>query len=108
LEFGLWYPKGEYFTLKSYIDADWVGNVDEMKSTSEGELFLGNCLVSWLNKKQSSISLSTTEEEYIATISYFTKILWMKQTLQNIQIEYNKTISIPCDNTSAIRISKNI
>jgi hypothetical protein len=24
LDFGLWYPKGEYFTLTTYTDADWA------------------------------------------------------------------------------------
>jgi hypothetical protein len=107
LDFGLWYPKGEDFTLTTYTDADWAGSVDDRKSTSGGAFFLGNCLVSWLSKKQSSISLSTTEAEYIATTSCCTQILWMKQTLQDIKVEYKKPISILCDNTSAISISKN-
>jgi hypothetical protein len=58
LEFGLWYPKGEDFNLIECTDAYWVGNVDDRKRTSGGEFFLGIFLVSWLNKKQSSISLS--------------------------------------------------
>jgi hypothetical protein len=32
----------------------------------------------------------------------------MKQTLQDIQVKYDDPISIFCDNTSAISISKNI
>jgi hypothetical protein len=31
----------------------------------------------------------------------------MKQTLKNIQVEYDEPIPIYCDNTSAINISKN-
>jgi hypothetical protein len=61
LDFGLWYPTGKNFTLTTYTDADWAGSVDDRKSTSGGAFFLGNNLVSWLSKKQSSISLSTTE-----------------------------------------------
>jgi hypothetical protein len=63
-------------------------------------------LVSWLSKKQSSISLSTAEEEYIATAACCTQVLWMKQTLKYIQVEYDEPIPIYCDNTSAINISK--
>jgi hypothetical protein len=40
--------------------------VDERKSTSGGAFFLGDSLVAWISKKQGSISLSTTEAEYIA------------------------------------------
>jgi len=32
----------------------------------------------------------------------------MKQTLKDIQVEYNQTISILCDNNNAINISKNL
>jgi hypothetical protein len=64
-------------------------------------------LVSWLRKKQSSISLSTAEAEYIAETTCCTQVLWMKQTLTDIQVEYDEPIPIYCDNTSAINISKN-
>ncbi|KAH9299953.1 hypothetical protein KI387_011536, partial [Taxus chinensis] len=66
MEYGLWYPKGKDFTLTAYTDSDWAGCVDDRKSTSEGAFFLGNSLVSWLSKKQNSISLSTAKAEYIA------------------------------------------
>jgi hypothetical protein len=68
---------------------------------------LGECLVSWIRKKQSSISLSTTKAEYIATTSCCTQVLWMKQTLTDVQVEYDDPIPIYCDNTSSISISKN-
>jgi hypothetical protein len=69
--------------------------------------YLGECLVSWLSKKQSSVSLSTTEAEYIATTSCCTQVLWMKQTLIDMKVQYDEPIPIYCDNTSAISISKN-
>jgi hypothetical protein len=65
LDFGLWYSRGEYFTLTTYTDADWEDNVDDKKSTSGGAFFLGNNLVSWLRKKQSSVSLSTTKSSIL-------------------------------------------
>jgi hypothetical protein len=68
---------------------------------------LGECLVSWLRKKKSSISLSTAEAKYIAASTCCTQVLWMKQTLIYIQVEYDNLIRIYCDNTSDISISKN-
>jgi hypothetical protein len=70
--------------------------------------YLGECLVSWLSKKQSSISLSTIEAEYIAATTCCTEVPWMKQTLKYIQVEYDEPIPIYCDNTSSINISKNL
>ena len=68
---------------------------------------MGSRLVSWFSKKQSSIALSTAEVEYVADASCYTQLLWMMQTLQDIQITCTPPISILCDNTSAISISKN-
>jgi hypothetical protein len=53
IDIGLWYPSKDSFALKSYSDVDWAGSVDDRKSTSGGELFLGELLVSWISKKQS-------------------------------------------------------
>eukprot|EP00253_Pinus_taeda_P002413 PITA_02413 len=94
-------------SLLYLTDADWVGSVDDIKSTSGGAFYMGSRLVSWFSKKQSSIALSTVEAEYVAATSCCTQLLWMMQTLQDIQITCTPPISILCDNTSAIVISKN-
>ena len=31
MEYGLWYPKGQEFTLKAFTNADWAGSVDDRK-----------------------------------------------------------------------------
>ena len=40
-DYGLWYPKEGKFEMKVYTDADWVGNVDDKKSTTGGAFFFG-------------------------------------------------------------------
>ena len=106
-QYGLWYPKGKRFTLTTYTDADWASCVDDRKITSGGAFYLGESLVAWLSKKQTSISLSTTEAEYIAVATCCTQVMWMKQILLDMKVSIDEPISIKCDNTSAISISKN-
>jgi hypothetical protein len=65
MDYGLWYPRNQNFQISVYSYAKWANCVDERKSMSRGEFFLGYSLVSWLSKKKGSISLSTTEAEYI-------------------------------------------
>eukprot|EP00253_Pinus_taeda_P026626 PITA_26626 len=86
---------------------DWAGSVDDRKSASGGAFFMGSRLVSWFNKKQSLIALSIAEAKYVAAASYCSQLLLMMQTLQDFQITCTPPISILCDNTSAISISKN-
>ena len=86
--FELWYPSKNSFSLKAYQNAYWAGYVDEKESTSGGEFFLGESLVAWTSKKQSLISLSTTEAEYIAATKCCTQVEWIKQTLQDIKVVF--------------------
>eukprot|EP00253_Pinus_taeda_P035711 PITA_35711 len=105
--YGLWYPRSTDLTLHAYTDTDCVGSMDDRKSTSGGAFFMGPRLVSWFNKKQNSIALSIAKEKYVVAASCCTQLLWMMQTLQDLQITCTPPISIFCDNTSAISISKN-
>ena len=60
-----------------------------------------------MSKKQNSISLSTAEAEYITAGSCYTKLLWMQKLLHDYGI-CQEHLTIYCDNTSAINISKNL
>jgi hypothetical protein len=53
------------------------------------------------------VSLYTIEAEYISATTCCTYVLWIKQTLKDIQVEYDEPIPMFCDGTSAISISKN-
>jgi hypothetical protein len=96
------------FQLNAYSDVDLANCVDERKSTSGGAFFLGDSLVAWLSKQQGSISLSTIESEYIVATTCCTQILWMIQTLADLKVNYTYPITIHCDDTSAISVSKNL
>ena len=77
-EFGLYYKKNEKLGLRAYTDANWTGNIDDRKSTSGGEFFLGKRLVTWTSKKQSCISQYTDEAEYVSAAINCTNIVWIK------------------------------
>jgi len=76
--------------LLGYIGVDWASNIDDRKSTSGGDFFLWNCLVAWLSKKQTFISLSIVEAKYIVIAMCCNKILEMKQTLQYMKVAYDE------------------
>jgi hypothetical protein len=51
-------------TLQAYADANWARNPDDRCSTSGYVVFLGKTPITWVSKKQSTISRSSTEAEY--------------------------------------------
>ncbi|KAK6141847.1 hypothetical protein DH2020_024406 [Rehmannia glutinosa] len=88
IQYGLFYPKNENFSLKGYSDSDYAGNIDDRKSTSGSCQFLGDCLVSWFSKKQKRVFLFQRPAEYISAAFCCTQLLWMKQTLADYKCSF--------------------
>ncbi|WVZ51953.1 LOW QUALITY PROTEIN: hypothetical protein U9M48_003050 [Paspalum notatum var. saurae] len=105
-ELGLWYSSGSSLSLRGFSDADHAGCRIDRKSTSGICQLLGTSLVSWSSRKQASVSLSTTEAEYIAAARCCSQLLWMKATLSDFGLRFGK-IPLLVDSTSAISVAKN-
>ncbi|GJS37007.1 copia protein [Tanacetum coccineum] len=103
INMGLWYPKDTAMTLITYADADHAGCQDTQRSTSSSAQFLGDKLVSWSSKKQTSTSISSTEAEYIAMFGCCAQILWMRSQLSDYGFAYNH-IPLYYDNKSVIAL----
>jgi hypothetical protein len=102
----IWYPEGSTFDLIGYADSDYAGCKVDRKSTSGTCQFLGRSLVSWSSKKQTSVSLSTAEAEYVVAGQCYMQLLWMRQTLRDFGYNLSK-VPLLCDNESAIRLADN-
>ncbi|WVZ70529.1 hypothetical protein U9M48_019189 [Paspalum notatum var. saurae] len=105
-ELGLWYSSGSSLSLRGFSDADHAGCRIDRISTSGTCQLLGTSLVSWSSRKEASVSLSTTEAEYIAAASCCSQLLWMKATLSDFGLRFGK-IPLLVDSTSAISVAKN-
>ncbi|GKA18950.1 integrase, catalytic region, zinc finger, CCHC-type containing protein, partial [Tanacetum coccineum] len=62
--------------LTAYANADHAGCQDTRRSTSDSAQFLVDKLVSWSSKKQTSMSISSREAEYIAMIRKLETMDW--------------------------------
>lgn len=106
IHLGLWYPKGSGIETIVYEDSDHVGDYMDRKSTSGIYTFMGCFLTYWFFKKQTAISISTTEAEYVSVGKACKQALWMKQALVDYGIRL-ENIPIMRDNKGAIDLSKN-
>ncbi|GKC26359.1 hypothetical protein Tco_1033653 [Tanacetum coccineum] len=92
--------------LTAYADADHTDCQDTRRSTSGSAQFLGDKLVSWSSKKQTSTYIYSTEAEYIAMSGCYVQILWMRSQLSDYGFEYNH-VPLYSDNKSAIALCCN-
>ncbi|WVZ76069.1 LOW QUALITY PROTEIN: hypothetical protein U9M48_024071 [Paspalum notatum var. saurae] len=105
-ELGLWYSSGSSLSLRGFSDADHAGCRIDCKSNSSTCQLLRTSLVSWSPRKQASVTLSTTEAEYVAAASCSSQLLWMKATLSDFGLRFGR-IPLLVDSTSAISVAKN-
>ncbi|XP_075636931.1 secreted RxLR effector protein 161-like [Castanea sativa] len=52
--------------LRGYSNADWASDRDKHRSTTGYAFLLSGATICWCSKKQSCITLSTMESEYVA------------------------------------------
>ncbi|XP_020704080.1 uncharacterized protein LOC110115244 [Dendrobium catenatum] len=105
-EFGLPITKTTLL-LKTYSDADWASDPVTRKSTSGFCTFLGDTLVSWTVKKQSTVSRSSTESEYRALATATADTIWIRKLLADFRVDHNSPVDMFCDNTSTIALANN-
>jgi hypothetical protein len=92
----------------AFVDSDYASDKDDRKSISGYFVTVGGCLVSWGSKKQSGVTLSSTEAEFVAMSIAATEIKFVVSLLTEIGGEPPSLPSILReDNTGAIFMAKN-
>ncbi|KAJ0688424.1 putative RNA-directed DNA polymerase [Helianthus annuus] len=104
---GLMFKKGDSFDLVCYADSDWAKCLDTRKSVTGFCIFLGQNLVSWKSKKQSTVSRSTGEAEYRAMCSATCELVWIVNVLNELNVKCNLPIQVFCDSSAAMSIAAN-
>ncbi|KAK2989971.1 hypothetical protein RJ640_004134 [Escallonia rubra] len=106
-DFGLFYKKSKKLDFFGFTDSDYAGDQDDRRSTSGYVFMLGTGAVSWSSKKQSIVTLSTTEAEFVAATACACQAIWLRRILEELQFKQTGATIVFCDNNSAIKLSKN-
>ena len=93
--------------LHGFMDADWVGSPTDRKSTSRGIFSIRSTIVSWYNRKQRSMALTSAEAEYMATSRVACEAIWMRKILVGLFGSHLDPTIIHCDDKSCIKLSVN-
>ena len=91
----------------AYTDTEWAGDRDSRKSSSGYFTLVEGNLVTWKNKKQKVVALSSAEEEFKGVAKGITEILLLKKLLCELNFPPTETCKLFYDNQAATNILEN-
>ena len=100
--------KDDMVSLTMYTDSDWAGDKETRRSISGFIIFFMDCPIVWRSKQQSSVTLSSTEAEYVALSEAAKEIKFISQVLVSMGMKVKYPIIVKVDNVGAIFMSENI
>ncbi|XP_017609394.1 uncharacterized mitochondrial protein AtMg00810-like [Gossypium arboreum] len=94
--------------LIAYCDSDSATCPMTRRSIIGFCIKLGNSLVSWKSKKQSTVSRSSTEAEYRSMASTVAEIVWLNGLLKDICFDQIGPALLFSDSQAALQIAANL
>ena len=89
--------------LSPFSNKDWIGCVDSRKSITRYCILLGDALISWKCKKQSTVAKSSPKNKYVTC-----EVQWLHFLLKDLPLPPSTITPIYCDNQSALHIDVNL
>ena len=81
--------------------------MDDRKSTTGFVFYMSDTIFRWTSKKQSIVTLSTYEAEYVAATSSVCHAVWLRSLLKELHMSQEEGTEIFVDNKSALALTKN-
>ena len=90
-----------------YSDTDWASLPMDRKSVSGYVFLIGGGAVAWSSKKQPTVTMSTTEAEYMASSNVMTQAIWLRNLFMELNFIQPSPAELLLDNQSAIALASN-
>ncbi|GJS19791.1 ribonuclease H-like domain-containing protein [Tanacetum coccineum] len=97
-------------TLYRSLAADFalIGWLPRLQRSTSGYcVFLGNDLLSWSSKRQSTLSRSNAEAEYRGVANVVAETCWILNLLRELHTPLSSATIVYCDNVSVVYLSSN-
>ena len=92
----------------AYSDSDFAGDKETRISIAGFILYLMGVPISWKSKGQKSVTLSSTEAEYVALSEVAKEVKFVYQLLDGMGMKVKLPIVIRVDNLGAVFMSENV
>ncbi|GMJ03309.1 cysteine-rich RLK (RECEPTOR-like protein kinase) 8 [Hibiscus trionum] len=104
---GIFLPTDSPLNIIAYFESDWASCPTTRRSTTGYMIFLGHSLISWKSKKQTVVSRSSAEAEYMTMANTTSELLWLRSLFEDLQVSLSPPVSLFCDNQAALHIAAN-
>ena len=81
--------------------------MDTRRSIAGFSFVLAGAAVTWQSKKQTAVTLSTAEAEFVAVALATKEGLWIQMLIEELKIIPRISLKIYCDNLSCIYLASN-
>lgn len=93
--------------ITAYSDSDWAACPDTRRSVSGYIVLMGDSIICWKSKKQTTISLSSAEAEYRAVRNVVGELVWLEILMTELHVPCNLPIFVFCDIKTVVHIARN-
>ena len=94
--------------FECFVDADWASDKLDRKSISGVVVKLFGNVVLWYSKKQTCITMCSTESEYVSLSTFVhDSLMWFVGLLKDLRVEVKAPYLVFEDNQSVISLSEN-
>jgi len=97
-----------HWELTVYTDSDWAGDKDTRRSVSGFIIYLMEVPIMWRSRQQRSVTLSSSEAEYVSLSEAAKEIKFVYQIMVSMGLQVRTPITVRVDNVGAIFMTENI
>ncbi len=97
--------KGESHNSCNFVDTNYVGDLNGWKSMMGYIFIFGNGPISWNNKKQGCVAMSSMKAESLSEVA--SKTIWLGKLFNEIQVQNDVAVIIQWHNQSCMKMAFN-
>jgi hypothetical protein len=98
-------PAENLTTLYGYSDSNWAMDIRHRRSISGMVLFLGGAVIAWKTRVQPTVSLSTTESEFLAASDSGRLALFIRAVMTELGKSQLQASIIYEDNDACVKVA---
>jgi hypothetical protein len=100
-------PITDALNLSVWCDSDWASDKLDRKSITGYVVYLNDCMLDWLSRKQHHVATSSSDAEFYALCDTVKDVIFLAQLLQEMGLTVTMPVTVNLDNQGAKCMAEN-